>query len=111
MEFDKELVKGSAVPIVLRLLHEREMYGYEIVKVVKERTGGRFEWKEGTLYPCLHRMEADGVVRSRWREAPSGKKRKYYRITRKGLSALKTRTAEWKEFAASVEGILLAETI
>jgi DNA-binding PadR family transcriptional regulator len=107
MDFDRELLKGSTVPIVLRLLAEREMYGYEIVKVVKDRTGGRFEWKEGTLYPCLHRLDADGLVRSRWHEAPSGKMRKYYRITRKGLAELAQRREEWAEFAKAVNVLLM----
>ena len=111
MEFNKELVKGSTVPIVLRLLTARESYGYEIVKVVKERTGGLLEWKEGTLYPCLHRLEATGLVRSRWREAPSGKKRKYYRITRKGTAELEKRAAEWGEFARAVNGLLFGEAL
>ena len=110
MEFDRELVKGSTVPIVLRLLQDGEMYGYEIVKVVKERTGGRFEWKEGTLYPCLHRLESRGLLRSRWRKAPSGKGRKYYRVTRKGLADLKRRTAEWQEFSATVNAVLTGAT-
>ncbi len=110
MEFDRELVKGSVVPIVLRLLDAREMYGYEMVKVVNEQTGGLLEWKEGTLYPCLHRLEAGRLVSSRWREAPSGKKRKYYHITRKGLAELRTRTAEWAEFAKAVNVLLLGET-
>lgn len=109
VEFDKELVKGSTMPVVLRLLQEREMYGYEMVKLVAERTKGRLGWKEGTLYPCLHRLEAAGLVRSRWSDAPSGKKRKYYRITRKGLAELKRRASEWKEFAGAVNTLLLGE--
>ena len=109
MEFNKELVKGSTALLVLKLLSERETYGYEIVKVVNERTGGRFQWKEGTLYPCLHRLEADGMVRSSWREAPTRKKRKYYRITRKGLKELAARTAEWAEFATQVNALLFGE--
>ena len=63
---------------MLELLHERAMYGYEIVKVVKKRTKGCFEWKEGTLYPCLHRLEAEGFIRSKWGASESGKMRKYY---------------------------------
>jgi len=109
MGFDKELVKGSVVPIVLRLLEGRQMYGYEMAKLVKERTDGALEWKEGTLYPCMHRLEAAGLIRSRWQEAPSGKKRKYYRITRKGLAELERRTAEWVEFSRAVGTMLLAE--
>ncbi len=109
MDFDKELVKGTTVPIVLQLLAERQMYGYEIVKVVNERTDGRFEWREGTLYPCLHRLEADGLVRSRWQEAPSGKKRKYYRVTARGLRELKRHKKEWTEFAHGVNMLLMGK--
>ena len=111
MEFDGELVKGSIVPIVLRLLSAREMYGYEMVKVVKERSGGRLEWKEGTLYPCLHRLESKGLVRSAWRESDSGKKRKYYAVTRRGLRELERRTTEWGEFAGAVNALLLGEAV
>ena len=111
MEFDREMVKGTTGPIVLQLLGEREMYGYEIVKVVNERTGGRFEWKEGTLYPCLHRLESDGLVRSVWREAPNGKKRKYYRVTRRGLTELARSKEQWAEFAHGVNVLLLGEAV
>lgn len=106
MEFREDLVRGSIVPIVLQLLKERAMYGYEIVKVVNERTGGKLEWKEGTLYPALHRLESQGFVFSRWKEAPSRKKRKYYMLRRKGLTELATRTVEWKEFSYAVNSIL-----
>ena len=106
MEFNKELVRGTVEPIVLRLLSGGEMYGYEIVKVVNERTGGRFEWREGSLYPCLHRLDADGMLKSVWREAPNGKARKYYRVTRRGRAALARRTAEWTEFAHTVNALL-----
>ena len=78
MEFAQDLVKGSIVPIVLALLRERPMYGYEIVKLVNARSGGRLEWKEGTLYPTLHRLESDGLLRSQWAEggsvAPAGER-------------------------------------
>jgi len=58
---------GSAVEtIILKLLSERAMYGYEIIKVVNDRTNGAFAWKEGTLYPCLHRMEGGGMIASEW---------------------------------------------
>jgi PadR family transcriptional regulator PadR len=107
MEFDRELVKGTTVPIVLRLLSEREMYGYEIVKLVNERTDGLFRWKEGTLYPCLHGLEADGLLTARWRQAPNGKQRKYYRITPKGRAALSAKSEEWRQFAHGVNLLLL----
>ena len=61
MEFSQDLVKGTFVPVILSLLKERPMYGYEIVKIVNTRTNGLLEWKEGTLYPILHRLQADGA--------------------------------------------------
>ena len=111
MEFNPDLVRGSVGPIVLQLLGEKEMYGYEIVKVVNERTNGRFEWREGSLYPCLHRLEAEGMLKSIWRKAPNGKSRKYYRITRRGRAELGKRTAEWTEFAHAVNGLLSVQAV
>ena len=124
MEFGQDLVKGSIVPIVLSLLDERPMYGYEIVKLVNARSGGRLEWKEGTLYPTLHKLQADGLLKARWADAPAaggtssgaaggesdggGRKRKYYSITGKGAAELKRRRGEWRQFSSAVNGILLA---
>jgi DNA-binding PadR family transcriptional regulator len=107
MDFDSSLVKGSTAPIVLRLLQERPMYGYEIVKLVNQRTGGRLEWREGSLYPCLHRLEGQGYLHARWEAAPSGKRRKYYHITPKGEVELAHRVKEWREFSASLNVLLL----
>ena len=111
MDFSKDLIRGSVVPIVLSLLDERPMYGYEIVKVVNARTGGRLEWREGTLYPTLHRLQATGLVSAAWADAPAdeapGRKRKYYSITRKGRAELARRNEEWRQFPAAVNAILL----
>ena len=107
MEFKPDLMKGHMAPLVLKLLGEREMYGYEIVQVVNKRTGGRFDWKEGSLYPCLHRLEAEGKVKSTWRDAPSGKARKYYRITSRGRAELARHICEWGEFSRAVDSVLL----
>ena len=111
MAFSKDLTKGSVVPIVLSLLSERPMYGYEIVKRVNEQTNGRLEWKEGTLYPTLHRLEARRWVKAKWAEVPSGstnsRKRKYYHVTRSGLAELRRRKKEWQEFAVAVNAIVL----
>src|SRR6185436_976522 len=111
MDFSQDLVKGSIVPIVLALLKERPMYGYEMVKLVNARSGGRLEWKEGTLYPTLHRLEGEGLLKSRWAEAAGhdgGRQRKYYAITGRGTSELKRRSDEWREFSDAVNSVLLA---
>lgn len=121
MEFGQDLVKGSIVPVVLALLGERTLYGYEIVKLVNARSGGRLEWREGTLYPALHKLEADGLLVSRWADSPpsagaaggdaggkpSGRRRKYYALTGKGRRELARRTAEWREFSTAVDLVLL----
>jgi len=103
-----ELIKGTIVPIVLKLLDERPMYGYEIIKTVNERTGGALEWREGTLYPWLHRLESDGLLRSEWQTAPSGRRRKYYALTRRGRAALVEKIEEWRLTSTAVNALLLS---
>jgi len=107
MDFSSELVRGSVVPVVLTLLSDHTMYGYDIVKVVNARTNGLFEWREGTLYPALHRMEAERLIQSQWRAAETGKRRKYYAITRKGRRELAQRTEEWRQFAGAMNLLLM----
>lgn len=107
MNVSNELVRGSVVPIVLSLLEERPRYGYEIVKVVNARTNGLLEWKEGTLYPTLHRLENQGLVRAKWQAAESGKQRKYYHLTRKGTGELARRREEWQQFSSAVTGLMI----
>src|SRR6266513_2849805 len=109
MDYSSELVKGSIVPVVLSLLRERAMYGYEMVKQVNARSGGKLEWREGTLYPTLHKLESEGLVTSQWKvasaEAP-GRERKYYSLTREGRAELKRRAGEWTEFSSAINAIL-----
>ena len=107
MVMNADLMKGSTLPLVLKLLSEREMYGYEMIKVINDRTNGALEWKEGTLYPCLHQLEADGLIRSDWREAPGERRRKYYSITRKGRTQLSSRTNEWNQFSTAINAVLM----
>ena len=108
MNFDANLLKGTVEPIILKLVAERAMYGYEIIKVINERTRGAFEWKEGTLYPCLHRLECAGCIQSQWHEADNGRKRKYYVITRKGAALLNEKVSEWAAFSTAVQALLVA---
>jgi DNA-binding PadR family transcriptional regulator len=106
MDYDPNLTRSMVEPIVLQLVAEKQRYGYEIIKVVNERTNGAFEWKEGTLYPCLHRMESEGLIKSFWEVAENGRKRKYYGITRKGKAALTEKAVEWSSFSAAVNAVL-----
>ena len=92
-------------PLVLAILEARPLYGYEIVQRARRRGG--LVWEEGTLYPLLHRLERDGLLRSEWRKAPNGKDRKYYGLTREGRAALARERSDWKERVRIVSDILL----
>jgi DNA-binding PadR family transcriptional regulator len=106
MAVSQEMMKGTVVPIMLKLLAEREMYGYEIIKVVNERTNDSLAWKEGTIYPWLHRLEQDGLIVGTWHDSPEGRRRKYYAITRRGEAELAQKVEEWKALACAVSTLL-----
>jgi PadR family transcriptional regulator PadR len=110
MDFSQDLIRGSIVPIVLSLLRERPMYGYEIVKLVNARSGGRLQWREGTLYPTLHKLESEHLLNAEWMDAPEdeapGRKRKYYAITRNGRTELERRSREWHDFTDAVARVM-----
>jgi DNA-binding PadR family transcriptional regulator len=91
----KELVAASTVPLVLSVLTRGESYGYELIQSVQELSGGRIEWTEGMLYPVLHWMEDEGLIESEWREAETGRKRKYYRLRKEGRKALQDEKEQW----------------
>jgi PadR family transcriptional regulator, regulatory protein PadR len=91
----KELVAASTVPLVLSVLTEGENYGYALIQRVRELSGGRIEWTEGMLYPVLHWMEKEDLIESEWREAETGRKRKYYRLRKEGRKALKEEKEQW----------------
>jgi PadR family transcriptional regulator, regulatory protein PadR len=91
----KDMVAASAKPLLLSILAEGENYGYEIIQRVRELSGGQIEWSDGMLYPVLHRLERDGLITSEWKEADSGRERKYYTLTSKGGKTLKAERQQW----------------
>jgi len=91
----KDLVAASSKPLVLSILAGGESYGYEIIKRVRELSGGEIEWSDGMLYPVLHRLERDGLIESEWKEADTGRERKYYFLSADGRKALKTERQQW----------------
>lgn len=105
MKVSKELLKGSTGTLVLTVLSQRSMYGYELIKELDGRSGGVFALKEGTLYPILHAMEAECWVQSHWEES-GGRKRKYYTVTEDGIKQLKLKTEEWRIFSGAVDAVL-----
>ncbi len=107
MTASNDLVRGTIMPIVLSLVEERPMYGYEMVKLVNSRSNGQLEWREGTLYPALHKLEAEKLIKSSWQEAASGKRRKYYAITQKGKKQLSAHREEWAAFSTAMTSLLM----
>jgi PadR family transcriptional regulator PadR len=91
----KDLVAASSKPLVLSILADGESYGYEIIRRVRELSGGEIEWSDGMLYPVLHRLEGEGLVHSKWKEAETGRERKYYSLTSKGGKTLETERGQW----------------
>jgi len=106
MKIDKSLLSGSTTMLVLSLLSREEMYGYQMILELGRRSNRTFELKEGTLYPILHALEADGLVSAKEKESETGRMRKYYRITKKGLKALAERKEEWELFTETVNALL-----
>lgn len=108
---DKELFKGCSKTVVLRLLMSASMHGYEISQRLKKLSEQKLELTEGTLYPLLHSLEADGYISSSWDKTTLKRKRKIYCITTKGKALLKQRTKEWKEFLSTMEVLLPTKRI
>ena len=98
--------QGGISMLVLALLRNEEMYGYRIITELERRSEGYFRMKEGSLYPVLHGLERDKLVRAREELSDSGRKRRYYRITDKGLQALETQERAFQEYAEAVTAIL-----
>lgn len=95
MELSKDLVAASATPLVLSILKDGDSYGYAIIKRVKELSGEEMHWTDGMLYPVLHRLEKQEYITSYWRKSPTGRKRKYYSLTREGGENLENLKSQW----------------
>ncbi len=105
MKVSKELLKGSTTMLILEMLKSENMYGYQMIKKLSEKSENVFELKEGTLYPILHTLEEENLITSYWDES-TAKKRKYYAITEKGIKQLKERKEEWKIFSTSINRVI-----
>jgi len=106
MKINKELMKGSTSILILSLLENENMYGYQIAQALKKKSEDVFDLKEGTLYPMLHGLENENAIESYWFDAENGKRRKYYKITREGRKLLKHKKTEWKTYAKAVASVI-----
>jgi PadR family transcriptional regulator PadR len=91
----RALIAASAKSIVLSLLMGGESYGYQILQRVRRVSGGTLDWSSSMLYPVLHRMEKDGLIRSQWKPSEEGRMRKYYSLTDNGRNELETEKENW----------------
>ena len=105
-----ELLKGNTETLLLVLMEAEPMYGYQLAKEVDQRSSGYFAFKEGTMYPALHRLERDKLVEGSWQDTPNGVRRRYYQITAKGRQALADRLTEWRRFSRAMNSVMLHET-
>jgi transcriptional regulator len=105
MELGKDLVAASATPLVLAILADGDSYGYAILKRVAELSNGQLQWTDGMLYPVLHRLERQGLVAAKWGRSETGRRRKYYRITRDGRAQLANQRQQWQLVDEVLRGV------
>ena len=103
---DKTLVTRSTGMLLLKLIENEDMYGYQMIEELARRSNDTFQMKEGTLYPILHAMEQGKYLTSYQQEAPTGRQRKYYHLTRRGRELLADKKEEWKNFRQGVSDVL-----
>lgn len=106
MQIDKGLIAGSTTLLLLSLLEEADRYGYEIIKELEQRSDSTFQFKEGTLYPVLHKLENSGYVKSYMAKGDNGKERRYYKITSNGKKQLVEEKEKWEVFSISVKKVI-----
>ncbi|MDE6847560.1 MAG: PadR family transcriptional regulator [Lachnospiraceae bacterium] len=105
MPIDKALISGSTSMLILRLLEEKDMYGYEMIETLQKKSNNVFMLKAGTLYPLLHSLEGKNYLTS-YESEVNGKQRKYYSITKEGRKYSKSRKEEWKDYQTAVVNVL-----
>jgi DNA-binding PadR family transcriptional regulator len=100
-----ESLKGHLDGMILAVVADEPAHGYAVIETLKRRSSGVFDLPEGTVYPALHRLESDGLLSSGWVDA-EGRRRRVYRLTRRGRAALVERRDEWQRFSRAVRGVL-----
>ena len=106
MNYDREFLTGTVGVLILSLLAERAMYGYELVQEAERRSAQQFQLKEGTIYPALHQMERAGLLSAQWRQGDTGRARKYYSLTAKGRRQAASKRRQWDAISAAMRAIL-----
>ena len=104
--FERELLKGSLGLMLMALIEQGPMYGYQIAKLIRTHTNDVIDLKEGSLYPALHRMEKEGMIEGFWQRRDDGVDRRYYRLSAEGQRILNERRAQWNRFSAAVSKVV-----
>lgn len=107
--FDRELKKGSAELLILSLIEHRPRHGYEISKLIEDRSEGALKFNVASFYPLLYRLEKRGLIEGQWVEKAGQRRRRYYRLTSQGRKALKAQRSTWLAFVKSINRITGAE--
>ncbi len=105
MRIERELMRGAGPVAVLKLLERREMYGYELVEALAQRSDGILAMGQSTLYPLLYNLEAKGLIEGADRTAPSGRPRRYYRLTRRGRTELARQSQQWETVVRAMRAL------
>jgi transcriptional regulator len=103
---DLDLVRGTVDLLVLKTLAVGPLHGYAIAGLIRDRSDGELLVQEGALYPALHRLEAKGLVEAEWGVTPSGRRARYYSLTRAGRSELRAESATWRRYVEAVAKVL-----
>ncbi|HEX5084680.1 MAG TPA: PadR family transcriptional regulator [Blastocatellia bacterium] len=103
--FDRELKKGSAELLILSLVEARPRHGYEISKLIENRSGGALSFHVASLYPLLYRLEKRGWIKGQWVEKAGQRRRRYYKLTPEGKKVLKAQRSAWESFVAAISRI------
>jgi len=106
MNYGRELLKENTDSLLLSVIGREPMYGYQIIKELEKRSSGYFQFREGTLYPALHRLEKAGLVTGQWKKLPSGQVRRYYTLTDKGRQALEEKLSVWRGFSTAINAVV-----
>jgi len=111
LEISREILKGHIDTLILSLLYQRDMYGYELAKIVREKSDEQFELKEGTLYLSLKRLEKNNWISSYWgSEQGPGGRRKYYKLTSLGKQGFEDKRLEWQFIKKMMDSFLWGGT-
>jgi DNA-binding PadR family transcriptional regulator len=105
MSDDRALRNGSAELLILALLEERDRHGYELAKLIDERSGGAITFHVASLYPLLYRLERRGLILGRWVEQAGARRRRFYKLTRAGAKVLDAQRKSWRLFFAALNRV------